>query len=81
MSSKHLAKIGSKGELFLPTKLRVELNLKPGQKVYYYIQNGRLIVEPIPDLKEILRNKKPKIKLSLEELRKDRHELSKAAEQ
>lgn len=80
MTAKQQSKVGSKGELFPPAKLRSELGLKPGQKIFYYIQNGRLIVEPIPDLAELLQNKKTKIAVSLEELQEDRHQLSRSVE-
>ncbi|MFX0092430.1 MAG: AbrB/MazE/SpoVT family DNA-binding domain-containing protein [Candidatus Hodarchaeota archaeon] len=80
MSVKIRSKVGSKGELFPPIKIRRELGLEPGQQVYYYIESGRLIVEPIPDLRKILQTQVPKIEVSLEELREDRKRVGRDAE-
>jgi len=72
-------RVGSKGELFPPKSIRRKLGLKPHMKVIYRVENGRLIVEPIPTLEDVL-EKPPEIEISLEDFHKFRKELSKEAE-
>ncbi len=38
------SRVGSKGELFLPKKIRDKLNLRTYTKVAYKIEDGRLVV-------------------------------------
>ena len=73
-------KVGSKGELFIPKKIREKLGLKPGKKVRYKIEEKRLIVEPVESIEEILK-KEPKITIDLEEFHEFRKELSKRLEE
>jgi bifunctional DNA-binding transcriptional regulator/antitoxin component of YhaV-PrlF toxin-antitoxin module len=73
------SRVGSKGELFPPKELREKLGLRACTKVIYKIESGRLIVEPVPSLKEVLQ-KKPSVEITLEEFHKFRKELSKKAE-
>lgn len=73
-------KVGSKGELFIPKKIREKLGLKPGKKVKYKIEEERLIVEPIESIEDILK-KEPKITIDIEEFHKFRKELSKRLEE
>ena len=72
-------RVGSKGELFPPKEFREKLGLRACTKVIYKIESGRLIVEPVPSLKEVLQ-KKPALEITLEESHKFRKELSKNAE-
>ncbi len=72
-------RVGSKGELFPPKSIREKLGLKPHMKVIYRVENGRLIVEPIPTLEDVL-EKPPEIEISLEDFHRFRKELSKEAE-
>ena len=67
--------VGSKGELFLPKKVREVLGLKPGMKVIYRVEGDKLIVEPIPRLEDVL-SRKPVIEITLEEFQKFRRGLS-----
>ena len=53
------SRVGSKGELFPPKKLREKLGLKPHTKVIYKIEDGRLIVEPVPSIEELLKEPPP----------------------
>jgi hypothetical protein len=69
------SRVGSKGELFPSKEIREKLKLNPHTKVTYKIEAGRLIVEPIPSLKEVL-EEKPSIEITFEEFRKQRKELS-----
>ena len=73
------SRVGSKGELFPPKEIREKLGLRACTKVIYKIESGRLIVEPVPSLKEVLQ-KKPAVEISLDEFHKFRKELSKKAE-
>lgn len=72
LNDSHIAKVGSKGELFLPKKMRRKLGLEPGRKVLYYIKKGRLVVEPIATVKSILSNNTDLVEVSQEELEIDR---------
>lgn len=71
--------MGSKGELFPPKEIREKLGLKACTKVLYKIESGRLIVEPIPTIKEVLQENTT-VEITLEEFHKQRKELSQKAE-
>lgn len=73
------SRVGSKGELFPSKKIREKLKLNAHTKVTYKIESGRLIVEPIPSLKDVL-EEKPSVEITFEEFHKQRKELSKKAE-
>jgi hypothetical protein len=73
------SRVGSKGELFPSKEIREKLKLKPQTKVTYKIEAGRLIVEPIPSLKEVF-EEKSSVEITFEEFRKQRKELSTKAE-
>ena len=73
------SRVGSKGELFPPKEIRRRLGLKPHVKIIYKIEEGRLLVEPVPSLEEIL--KEPSlVEVTQEEYREFRRELSRKAE-
>jgi bifunctional DNA-binding transcriptional regulator/antitoxin component of YhaV-PrlF toxin-antitoxin module len=73
------SRVGSKGELFPPKEIREKLGLQACTRIIYKIEQGRLIVEPVPSLKEVLQEK-PTIEITLEEFHKQRKSLSKKAE-
>jgi bifunctional DNA-binding transcriptional regulator/antitoxin component of YhaV-PrlF toxin-antitoxin module len=73
------SRVGSKGELFPPKKIREELGLQACTKVIYKIEQGRLIIEPVPSLTEIFKQE-PLVEITLEEFHKQRQALSKKAE-
>ena len=73
------SRVGSKGELFPPKEIREKLGLHACTKVVYKIESGRLVVEPVPSLKEVLQES-PSVEITFEEFRKHRKELSKKAE-
>jgi len=73
------SRVGSKGELFPSKEIREKLKLTAHTKVIYKIEAGRLIVEPIPTLKEVL-EEKPSVEITFEEFHKQRKELSTKAE-
>jgi len=72
-------RVGSKGELFPPKKIRERLGLRPNTAVVYKIEEGRLVVEPVPSLEDVL-NDAPTVEVTLEEFHRFRKELSKKAE-
>jgi bifunctional DNA-binding transcriptional regulator/antitoxin component of YhaV-PrlF toxin-antitoxin module len=72
------SRVGSKGELFPPKKMREKLGLRPRTKVLYRIYNGRLVVEPVPSLEELMM-RKPLVTITVEEFRSFREELSRRA--
>jgi hypothetical protein len=68
------SRVGSKGELS-SKEIREKLKLYAHTKVTYKIEAGRLIVEPILNLKEVL-EEKPSVEITFEEFHKQRKELS-----
>lgn len=75
----HESRVGSKGELFPPKEIREKLGLQACTKIIYKIDQGRLIVEPVPPLRETLLEK-PSIEITLEEFHNQRKDLSRKAE-
>jgi bifunctional DNA-binding transcriptional regulator/antitoxin component of YhaV-PrlF toxin-antitoxin module len=71
--------VGSKGELFPPKEIRRRLGLRAHTKVIYKIESGRLVVEPVPSLEEVLKENLP-VEITLEEFHKHRKELSRKTE-
>jgi len=61
------SRVGSKGELFPPKEIKEKLGLHAHMKVLYKIENGRLIIESIPSLEEVLKEA-PSIEITIEEL-------------
>jgi len=45
--------VGKKYDLYPPKEVRKELGLKPGQKVLYRVEKGKLVIEVIPSVKEV----------------------------
>jgi len=73
------SRVGSKGELFPPKEIREKLGLHAHVKVIYKIEEGRLIVEPVPNLEDVLKES-PSVEITLEEFHGFRKELSRKAE-
>ncbi len=73
------SRVGSKGELFPPKKIREKLHLDANTHVLYKIEGGRLIVEPVPSFEEVL--KEPSIvEIASDEFHRFRSELARKAE-
>ena len=72
-------RVGSKGELFPPKEVREKLGLRPGMRVIYRVEDGRLVVEPVPSLEDVL-EKPSEVEVSLEEFYRFRRKLSREAE-
>jgi len=73
------SRVGSKGELFPPKEIREKLGLRAHVKVIYKIEEGRLVVEPVPSLEDVLKEPSP-VEITLEEFHGFRRELSRKAE-
>mgnify|MGYP000041111728 CR=1 FL=1 len=75
-----IAKVGKKGEVVLKKPERDIAGIKPGDKVIIIGRPGEIIIRKIPSLEELLR-KPPKIKLTIEELKKLREDVRKEIEE
>ncbi len=73
------SRVGSKGELFPPKEIRQRLGLKPHTKVIYRVEDGKLIVEPVPNIEDVLEEPTP-VEITLEEFHEFRKKLSGMAE-
>ncbi|MEM2889606.1 MAG: AbrB/MazE/SpoVT family DNA-binding domain-containing protein [Candidatus Bathyarchaeia archaeon] len=73
------SRVGSKGELFPPKEIREKLGLRAHTKVIYKVEDGRLLVEVVPSLEEVIKEPKT-VEVTLEEFHKHRKELSQKAE-
>jgi len=73
------SRVGSKGELFPPKEVRERLGLRAHVKVIYKVEDGRLVVEPVPSLEEVLREPSS-VEISREEFHRHRKELSRKVE-
>ncbi len=52
-------RVGKRGQIYLPKHIREQLNLREGDVVKFELNNGKLIVIPIPDPIELaLKGKK-----------------------
>ncbi len=71
--------VGSKGELFPPKKIRENLGLRPGLQVKYKVEEGRLIIEPIPSLQDMLKESS-QVEITIAEFHEFRKHLSTKAE-
>jgi bifunctional DNA-binding transcriptional regulator/antitoxin component of YhaV-PrlF toxin-antitoxin module len=71
--------VGSKGELFPSKAIREKIGLKACSKVIFTIESGRLIVEPVPTIKEAI-EMGTSIEITLDEFHKQRRALSRQAE-
>ncbi|MCE7735312.1 MAG: AbrB/MazE/SpoVT family DNA-binding domain-containing protein [Candidatus Heimdallarchaeota archaeon] len=64
-------RIGSKGELFLPKKLREDLNLKSGDTIYLETTEDGFFIKKIKSLLELLDEPKFGILESANDIEKD----------
>ena len=72
---KMVLKIGSKGEIFPPKKIREKLGLTPNQPIVMYIHQDNLIIRKLYSLEEILKTP-PKMKISYHAWKQFKEELS-----
>lgn len=73
------SRVGSKGELFPPKEIREKLGLTPNTRILYRVQDGRLIIEPVPSLEELMSQENMHT-VSLTELREERETISRRVE-
>ncbi len=66
MATKASGRVGQKGELFPPKEVREEAGMKPGDRVVYKANRGRIEVVKIPGLREAFSRRKI-AKISFEE--------------
>jgi bifunctional DNA-binding transcriptional regulator/antitoxin component of YhaV-PrlF toxin-antitoxin module len=79
MTAKSESVVGSKEGLYPPKDIRRALGLKPGMKVRFKVEGGRMVVEPVPTIRELFKMGTT-TSVTLEELRADRRELSRRLE-
>jgi len=48
-------KVGKRGEIYTTKKVRTKVGIKEGGKVRAIVERGRLIVEPIPSIEDVIR--------------------------
>jgi AbrB family looped-hinge helix DNA binding protein len=72
------SRVGSRGELFTTKEIREKLGLRPGGKVLMNVEGGRLVVEPVLDLVELLAES-PAVEITLDE--EERRRLSRETEE
>ena len=77
MSSEIISRAGKRGELYPPKALREEAGIFPGSKIVFRVTGGRLEVEAIPSLEEVLKMG-PVSEITLDELEKVRSDLHEA---
>lgn len=63
---KAIGKVGKKGELYPPRKVREVAGLTPGGKVLYIARKNRIEIIPIKSFKEVFKEK-PIVKISMKE--------------
>ena len=73
------SRVGSKGELYTTKEIRDKLGLKPNTKILLRVLDGRLVVEPIPSLEQLLAEP-PQVEITAEEDEAERRKLSRETE-
>lgn len=68
LTSEAILKVGKKGEIYTNKELREKLGLRSRQSVRAKVENGKLMIEPLPSLKDILRH--PVFKTTVKEIEK-----------
>ena len=66
--SEMVLKVGKRGEIYTTKELRAMAGIKEGGRVRAWVEKGRVIIEPIPTVDEIIRG--PVVRLSPEEAEK-----------
>lgn len=46
-------KVTTKGQATIPEELRKKLSIKPGQRLVWEVEDGKLVALPAPDLMEL----------------------------
>ena len=74
-----IGKVGKKGELYIPKKVRESIDLKPGDEVLVEVRGKELIIRKKRSIVDVLMEE-PVSKVSVEELREVRDKLSRLLE-
>ncbi len=61
-------KIGAKYAVYLPKRVVDILGIKEGSKAYLYVEDYKIIIEPIPDPIELALKGKKYARISIEEI-------------
>ncbi|MHA1609518.1 MAG: AbrB/MazE/SpoVT family DNA-binding domain-containing protein [Candidatus Njordarchaeales archaeon] len=64
-----IGKVGKRGELYPPKKIRDAVGLAPGRKVLYIVKDNKIEVILLKSFKEAL-EEKPLVRISIEEFEK-----------
>ncbi len=72
-----ILKAGKRGEIYTNKKLREIVGIKEGGKVRAVVKEGKLIIEPIPSIEDLI--KKPVVKITVEEAEKISEEAQREA--
>jgi len=78
-SEKFILKIGSKGEIFPPKKIREKLGLTPNQPILMTIHRDKLIIRKLHSIENIL-STPPKAKISYHAWKQFKDELTEEIE-
>ena len=63
--SETILRVGKRGEIYTSKELRLKVGIKEGGIVRAIVEEGRLIIEPIPRIEEVIQ--RPVVKLSPKE--------------
>lgn len=63
--SDEILKVGKKGEIYTSKEIRERIGIKANQKVRAIIEDGKMMIEPLPTLEDILRH--PVFKITVKE--------------
>ncbi len=70
-----VGRVGKKGELYIPKKVRDLADLKPGDEILVEVRGKKLIIKKKPSIADLLMEEAV-AKVSVEELREIRDKLS-----
>ena len=65
--NKYRLKIGSKGEIYTTKEIRKQIGLKPSSEAIGIITKDGLLIKPKKSLKNLIKKRKPLIKITIEE--------------
>ena len=75
ISEKIVLKIGSKGEIFTPKKIRKKLGLEPNQSILMTVHQDKLIIRKLNSIEDILKTSS-KVKISYHAWKQFKEQLS-----
>lgn len=70
-----IGKVGKKGEIYIPKKLRDQVNLSPGDEVLVEIKNKELIIKKKESIVDVLAEE-PAVKVTVDEMMEIREKIS-----